>query len=449
MSLLRPDDGHRHRDHRRRLRRGRGRRAARPRARRACRATSYCLVGAIGHDFYDGRARGRARASRASPTRACAATDGYADYLRMADRAQPGALRRRRASTCCCCTTPTAPATRARPCGRAWRALRDAGPDRALLGVAPGPANGFTLDLIDCFERFGDADRLGDDHPQPARAVAGRARARRGRARTTCALITRVVDYGGLFHDDVAPGPRLRRARPPQLPPRGLGRGRARAARAHAPDRRAPRPHAAAARVRSGTSPTPPVALRRADADPGAPAPARARSRTSAPSWPRCRAEPLLSAERGRARSARSATTRGCMALKGARARLRGRRAPPTAGSSTASSRRWPRAGGSTRSATSSSTHEKGPALAGPSPSDGVADDYLRIERTARLGRVAAGRLQTLGVLLQLRGAAARTLRSRWSRSTRWSPSCRLTRRHRRPRRHPARRRGRGPGAAA
>ena len=27
---------------------------------------------------------------------------------------------------------------------------------RALLGVAPGPANGFTLDLIACFERFGE-----------------------------------------------------------------------------------------------------------------------------------------------------------------------------------------------------------------------------------------------------------------------------------------------------
>ena len=29
------------------------------------------------------------------------------------------------------------------------------GPARAI-GVAPGPANGFTLDLIACLERFGD-----------------------------------------------------------------------------------------------------------------------------------------------------------------------------------------------------------------------------------------------------------------------------------------------------
>ena len=34
-------------------------------------------------------------------------------------------------------------------------ALGDAGLTGAI-GVAPGPANGFTLDLIDCFERFGD-----------------------------------------------------------------------------------------------------------------------------------------------------------------------------------------------------------------------------------------------------------------------------------------------------
>ena len=39
-----------------------------------------------------------------------------------------------------------------------WTAMarmREAGLTR-LIGVAPGPANGFTLDLIDCFERFGD-----------------------------------------------------------------------------------------------------------------------------------------------------------------------------------------------------------------------------------------------------------------------------------------------------
>ncbi len=33
-------------------------------------------------------------------------------------------------------------------------ALRERGLTR-MIGVAPGPANGYTLDVIDCFERFG------------------------------------------------------------------------------------------------------------------------------------------------------------------------------------------------------------------------------------------------------------------------------------------------------
>src|SRR3712207_9143357 len=37
----------------------------------------------------------------------------------------------------------------------ALEAVREAGLT-ARLGVAPGPANGFTLDVIDCFERFGE-----------------------------------------------------------------------------------------------------------------------------------------------------------------------------------------------------------------------------------------------------------------------------------------------------
>ena len=70
-------------------------------------------------------------------------------------RAQPRALRRRRASTCCCCTTPTAAASSrprsgrrcARCATRAWR---------ASSASRPGPANGFTLDVIGCFERYGE-----------------------------------------------------------------------------------------------------------------------------------------------------------------------------------------------------------------------------------------------------------------------------------------------------
>ena len=73
------------------------------------------------------------------------------------------------------------------------------------LGVAPGPANGFTLDVIDCLERFGDRIDwamviLNPLEPWPGELVLPAAE------RHDVKVITRVVDYGGLFHDDVLPG---------------------------------------------------------------------------------------------------------------------------------------------------------------------------------------------------------------------------------------------------
>ena len=59
-------------------------RAARPRARRASRARSYCLVGAIGHDFYDGRARRRQGLSALHRSRAARRRTSTRDYIRMA-----------------------------------------------------------------------------------------------------------------------------------------------------------------------------------------------------------------------------------------------------------------------------------------------------------------------------------------------------------------------------
>ena len=46
-------------------------------------------------------------------------------------------------------------------------------------------------------------------------------------ARHDVRLITRVVDYGGLFHDDVLPGHEFPRARPPRAsaPPAGSSAG--------------------------------------------------------------------------------------------------------------------------------------------------------------------------------------------------------------------------------
>ena len=52
----------------------------------------YALIGAVGHDFYDGERRGAKGYPRFTDP-ALRDRSGYADYLRRADRAQPGALR--------------------------------------------------------------------------------------------------------------------------------------------------------------------------------------------------------------------------------------------------------------------------------------------------------------------------------------------------------------------
>jgi aryl-alcohol dehydrogenase-like predicted oxidoreductase len=77
-----------------------------------------------------------------------------------------------------------------------------------MIGVAPGPANGFTLDVIDCLERFGSMIDwamviLNPLEPWPGELSLGAAAAQEVR------VITRVVDYGGLFFDDVLPGQEL------------------------------------------------------------------------------------------------------------------------------------------------------------------------------------------------------------------------------------------------
>ena len=74
-----------------------------------------------------------------------------------------------------------------------------------MLGVAPGPANGFTLDVIGCFERYGELIDwamliLNPLEPWPGELALDAAPAH------DVSVITRVVDYGGLFHDDVLPG---------------------------------------------------------------------------------------------------------------------------------------------------------------------------------------------------------------------------------------------------
>ncbi len=163
---------------------------------------SYCLVGAIGHDFYSGQREGAKGFPRFTDPR-LRGPDGYADYIRMATERSLERCGVERFDLLLLHNPDrigyTSPAV--------WdgmQAVRDAGLTR-LLGVAPGPANGFTLDVIDCLQRFGSVIDwamiiLGPLEPWPGELVLEAA------AAAEVSLITRVVDYGGLFHDDVLPG---------------------------------------------------------------------------------------------------------------------------------------------------------------------------------------------------------------------------------------------------
>jgi aryl-alcohol dehydrogenase-like predicted oxidoreductase len=185
----------------------------------------YCLIGAIGHDFYEGERAGAKGYPRFTDPRLRGPAE-YADYVRMATERS---LERCGASAfdVLLLHNPDRTGYTSEAVWDALEAARSAGLARSL-GVAPGPANGFTLDVIDCFERFGDRIDwamviLNPLEPWPGELVLGAAR------RHGVRLITRVVDYGGLFHDDVLPGhefPRWdhRSFRPPGWVERGRER---------------------------------------------------------------------------------------------------------------------------------------------------------------------------------------------------------------------------------
>jgi aryl-alcohol dehydrogenase-like predicted oxidoreductase len=163
---------------------------------------SYCLVGAVGHDFYEGEREGSKGFPRFTDPR-LRGEEGYAGYLRMAAERS---LERIGADAfdLLLLHNPDRIGYTSAAVWDGMAALRDAGLTRRL-GIAPGPANGFTLDLLDCFERFGALLDwamviFGPLEPWPGELVLAAAR------HHDVSLVTRVVDYGGLFHDDVLPG---------------------------------------------------------------------------------------------------------------------------------------------------------------------------------------------------------------------------------------------------
>ena len=161
-----------------------------------------CVVGAIGHDFYEGERNGPKGFPRFTDP-ALRGPSEYAGYLRMATE--------RSLERCgiesfdvLLLHNPDRIGYESEIVWDAMAALRESGLTRTI-GVAPGPANGFTLDVIGCFERFGTQIDwamliLNPLEPWPGELALAAARAAGVR------VIARVVDYGGLFWGDIAAG---------------------------------------------------------------------------------------------------------------------------------------------------------------------------------------------------------------------------------------------------
>ncbi len=166
---------------------------------------SYSLVGAVGHDFYEGERDGPRGFPRFTDPR-LRGEGAYAAYLRMAAEQS---LERLAVDSfdLLLLHNPDRIGYSSEAVWDGMVALREAGL-AGQIGIAPGPANGFTLDLIACLERFGERIDwamiiLNPFEPWPGELCLDAA------ARHGVKVITRVVDYGGLFWGDLRPGMEL------------------------------------------------------------------------------------------------------------------------------------------------------------------------------------------------------------------------------------------------
>lgn len=169
---------------------------------------SYCLVGGIGHDFVKGVRQGEKGYPRFTDPALRTASE-FRDYIQSA---VDNSLKRCRTDYFDLLflhnpdhTGYTSPAI--------WdslAAVKASGKAR-MLGLAPGPANGFTLDIINCFEKYGDRIDwamiiLNPLEPWPGSYCFKAAK------QHNIKVLTRVVDYGGLFHGYIRPGHRFSRS---------------------------------------------------------------------------------------------------------------------------------------------------------------------------------------------------------------------------------------------
>jgi aryl-alcohol dehydrogenase-like predicted oxidoreductase len=161
--------------------------------------SSYSLVGMIGHDFYDGERKGSQGYPRFTDPE-LRGPDGYDEFVQ---RATKRSLER--------CGTdhfdllmlhnPDDIGYTSEALWAAMARAKKTGLTRSL-GMAPGPANGFTLDLLAFFEKFGSVIDwtmliLNPLEPWPSNLLLDSC------VKNNIKVLTRVVDYGGIFHDDI------------------------------------------------------------------------------------------------------------------------------------------------------------------------------------------------------------------------------------------------------
>lgn len=169
---------------------------------------SYYLIGAIGHDFY----KGERQAEKGFPRFTNAALRSSADFGPYISMAAERSLERLKADhfDLLFLHNPDSAGYTSPEVWSGLDALRARGVTRQL-GLAPGPANGFTLDVLGAFERFGESIDwamiiLNPLEPWPGQLVLDAAQKHNVR------VLTRVVEYGGLFHDYLKPGMKLGRS---------------------------------------------------------------------------------------------------------------------------------------------------------------------------------------------------------------------------------------------
>lgn len=161
--------------------------------------STYSLVGMIGHDFYQGQRQGSRGYPRFTDPE-LRGPEGYADFVHMATSKE---LERCGSDhfDLLMLHNPDESGYTSEVLWQAMKSAKDQGLTR-MLGIAPGPANGFSLDLVGSFERFGELIDwamliLNPLEPWPV-----------GLTLPACEkhgvkVMTRVVDHGGVFHDDL------------------------------------------------------------------------------------------------------------------------------------------------------------------------------------------------------------------------------------------------------